>query len=105
MVRRWPSGRHGALQAAKRAFREKRTTRLAFDPGAPWVEISRGTRHVLSIAIAKAAHSAECREALLECDESAVRAAGSIIGAPRVVLGYGTVSARGRHNQKRKHEC
>jgi len=66
---------------------------------APRIEISGGTRNVLSIAIAETAYPTDGRETLLECDESAVRPAPRIICTPRIVLGDGPASDRGRHDK------
>ena len=70
----------------------------------PWIEISGGARNVLSIAIAETSYPTDGREALLECDESAVCPAPGIIGTPRVVLSDGTVSDGGRNDKNCKAE-
>jgi hypothetical protein len=62
---------------------------LALDPGTPRVEISWSAGNVLSISTAKAANPADSRQALLEGDESAVRAASTVIRTPWIILGFG----------------
>jgi hypothetical protein len=65
---------------------------LALDLGTPRVEISWGARNVLSVSIAKAANPADSRQALLEGDESAVRATSTVIRTPWIILGLGAVA-------------
>jgi hypothetical protein len=62
---------------------------LALDLGTPRVEISWGARNVLCISITKAANPADSRQALLEGDESAVRATSTVIRTPWIILGFG----------------
>jgi hypothetical protein len=52
-----------------------------------------GRRLILRIAITKAANPAHIVEALLECREATIgstAAARGIVGAPRIILGFGT---------------
>jgi hypothetical protein len=63
---------------------------LALDLGTPRVEISWSAGNILSVSITKTANPADSRQALLEGDESAVRATSTVIRTPWIILGFGT---------------
>jgi hypothetical protein len=77
---------------------------LAFALAAPRIEVSRSTRNILSVPIAKAADPADGGEALLERYESAICTPAAVIRTPGIILREGAIFGCGRDDKNYERE-